>query len=215
MSVKYPRTPHLPFSCSVASDDKTIKDSDLAFLMSGVPLVVTEKMDGGNLTMTSTEFHGRSLSSTSNPWDTPAKALWATIRHDIPEGWRITGESMHARRSVSYEGLASPFLVFGVWDADNNLLSWDSMVEWTELLGLTLVPLLYRGNDWKAAISAWSSNLNDDISEGFVVRLDDLIPYDEFGTKVAKYVRANHVRTTAAWRNRDDFALNTYAPVSQ
>lgn len=210
MSVKYPRTPHLPFSCSVSSDDKTIKDQDLEFLKSGVPLVVSEKMDGGNLTMTSKEFHGRSLSSSSNPWDTPAKALWASVRYDIPEGWRITGESMHARRSVSYEGLASPFLVFGVWDEKNNLLSWDGIIEWATLLGLHTVPLLYRGTDWNEAISAWGKTLNDEISEGYVVRHDAPIAYDEFGTRVAKYVRANHVRTASSWRNRDDYALNTY-----
>lgn len=205
---KYPRTAHLPTSEGSTSDDKWASKETLAYLASGINLVVSEKMDGGNLTFTRSHFYGRSMDSTSNPWDIPAKALWASLRHDIPEGWRLSGESMYARRSVSYDRLEGLYIVFGIWDETNTLLAWDDMVEWCELLGLPTAPVLYRGTDFKEATSVWKKTTNSDVSEGFVVRDSGRITYEDFPKKFAKHVRANHVRTAANWRNRDDFALN-------
>ena len=37
--------------------------------------------------------------------------------------------------------------------------------------------------------------------EGYVIRLKDSFHYDEFGTSVAKFVRANHVQTDQHWRH--------------
>lgn len=207
---KYPRTPHLRTSPGATSDDKWLKDDALAHLSSGVELVVTEKMDGGNLTMTRNHFFARSLDSGSNVWDFPAKALWASLRYEIPEGWRVTGESMYARRSVSYDELPGPFIVFGIWNDEGDLLSWDDMNEWAELLGLPVAPLLYRGTDFDAATKAWASSLDVEKSEGFVLRDAGKIPGKRFASFVAKWVRANHVRTDANWRSRDDFDTNTF-----
>lgn len=208
--VKYPRTPHLPSSPGSTSDDKWASPQTLKFLKSGIELVVTEKMDGSNLSLTRNHFFGRSLDATSNPWDTPVKSSWASMRYDIPEGYRISGESLYARRSVSYDSLPSNFIVFGIWDETNTLLGWDEMNEWAELLNLSVVPLLYRGTDFKKAVSAWTEQKNDKTSEGFVLRDAGRIPYADFNKHVAKYVRANHVQTSADWRSRDDFALNGF-----
>lgn len=208
--IKYPRTPHLPSSPGATSDDKWASKEALAYLASGVELITTEKMDGGGLTWSRDHFHGRSIDSGTHAWDTQARAQWAQKRYDIPEGWRVSGESMYARRSVAYDNLPGVFIVFGVWDESNTLLDWDSMVEWAELLDLPVVPLLYRGSDFSEAISIWALTHNTDTSEGFVVRDAGRIAYDDFGNKVAKYVRANHVQTADNWRHRDDFALNTF-----
>lgn len=209
-SVKYPRTPHLPFSPGATSDDKHITKETLAYLQSGIDLVVSEKFDGGNLTFGRGDksFFARSLDSGTHSWDTKAKALWAKIRWDIPEGWRISGESLYARRSVAYENLEDIYLVFGIWDETNTLLDWDSMVEYASLLGLSTVSVLYRGSDFKEAVTAWEKVRDTQSSEGFVLRSAGRIAYEEFGTNFAKWVRANHVTTDASWRGRDDWAVN-------
>lgn len=208
---KYPRTPHLPISPGATSDDKHSSKKALDFLKSGVQLVVTEKMDGGNLTFYRDNFHGRSLTSGTHTWDTAAKALWAQIHNEIPEGWRISGESMYARRSVSYDNLPGVYMVFGIWNENNDLISWDDTVEWCNLLELPHVPVIYRGNDFDKAISAWFDNHNSETSEGFVVRNAGSFAYEDFAMNVSKFVRADHVRTNADWRHRADFDVNTFA----
>lgn len=207
---KYPRTPHLPESQTISSDDKKATPATISYLQSGIELVVSEKMDGGNVTFMRNHFFSRSLDSGTHLWDTRAKQLHAKIAHEIPDKWRISGESMYARRSVDYNNLPGVFMVFGIWDDTNTLLSWDETHEYTDMLSLPMVPLLYRGTDYAQAISVWGKKLNDEISEGFVIRDAGKIAYNDFTQKAAKYVRANHVRTSAGWRGRDDFALNTF-----
>lgn len=207
---KYPRTPHLPFSPGATSDDKWASPETLDYLQSGIDLAVSEKMDGGNISMMRDYFYGRSLDSGVHAWDTHAKQLHARIAHEIPDRWRISGESMYARRSVSYEDLPGVYMVFAIWDETNTMLSWDEMVEYAGMLDLPVVPLLYRGNSYKDAVKVWESTTNDEVSEGFVVRDAGRIPYLEFDQRVVKWVRQNHVRTRADWRHRDDFAVNTF-----
>ncbi|MEV7227628.1 RNA ligase family protein [Polymorphospora sp. NPDC051019] len=203
---KYPRTHHLPGSPGATADDRRLPD------LSGLTgeLVVTEKMDGGNVTFTREAMYARSVDSGTHVWDRPAKAVWARVAHDVPAGWRISGESMWARRSVGYDDLPGVFLVFGVWDADDTLLGWDDTEQWAALLGLPLVPVLHRGADLAAALGAWAGCRDATTSEGFVVRPAGPVPASEFAHRVGKWVRAGHVRTTAAWRHRDDFATNGF-----
>lgn len=208
---KYPRTPHLPFSPGAANDDRIVSADDYAAFARLNNYVVTEKMDGGNVTMTRNHFFARSLDSGTHPWDAPVKALWGQVRFEIPEGWRVSGESMYARRSVGYDNLSAYYLVFGIWDDDDVLLGWDDTVEFSSLIGLSTVPVIYRGNNFDAATIAWESNGLAGTSEGFVVRNPESIPLDAFGQNVLKFVRANHVTTSADWRHRDDFALNKLA----
>lgn len=209
--LKYPRTPHLPYSLGMTSDDKKISAHGLEFLKDDAhELIVTEKMDGSNYTMTRSACFGRSVDARSNHWDNYAKRLWASINYDIPVGWRVTGENMYARKSVAYDNLQGAFLIFGIWDTQDNLLSWDEMNEYASLLGLPVVRLLYRGYDFESASKAWGEVLNDEISEGFVMRHSRKIPADKFSERVAKYVRANHVRTEDTWRHRDDYEVNTF-----
>jgi hypothetical protein len=207
---KYPRTFHLPQSETITPDDKRAGPETIAYLSSGIDLIVTEKMDGGNITMMRDYFYSRSIDSGTHLWDTPSKVVHARIAHDIPDKWRISGESVYARRSVSYDNLPGPFIMFGIWDETNTLLPWDEMNEWAELFELPVVPVLYRGNDFNEATKAWGKVRNSDTSEGYVVRDSGSIAYDDFSLKAAKYVRFNHVRTDAGWRGRDDFELNTF-----
>ncbi|MEU4687665.1 RNA ligase family protein [Actinoplanes sp. NPDC023714] len=205
--MKYPRTFHLPGSPGATSDDRV--QHDLSWLDG--ELVVTEKMDGGNLTFTRDAMYARSLDSGTQPWDRPAKALWAMTAHRIPDEWRVCGESMWARRSIAYADLPGVFLVFGIWDETDTLLGWDDTVDWAQRLELPVVPVLYRGGSLSEACAAWSRQRSEDRSEGYVVRAAGRIPAADFDHRVLKWVRAGHVRTEASWRHRDDFAVNEFA----
>ncbi len=207
---KHPHTPHLPFSLSVQEDDFIINPKALKFLQSGIPLVTTSKMDGGSVTYYPDFFHARSIDSGTHKWDQPAKKVWARIHNDIPEGWRITGESMYARRSVGYENLPGPFLLYAVWNDKNEMLTWDEIEQWANLWEIPTVPVLYKGNDYNEAIKAWGRNHSPENSEGFVLRNAGSFTYDDFENNIAKMVRANHIQTSDDWRRRDDFALNTF-----
>lgn len=208
---KYPHTPHLPWSGSITDDDVTATNETLDFLSSGIDLVVTEKMDGGNLSLYRDDFHARSLDAKSQPWDYYAKAVWNQVKYSIPDGVRISAESVHARRSVSYDSLAGPILIFGAW-RNEVLLSWDETEEVAETLGLPTVPVIYRGSDIDEALKAWeTSGRTTDDSEGFVIRDAGSFSKDDFYLHMSKWVRKNHVRTSDDWRRRNDFDLNGYA----
>ncbi|MBM2621259.1 RNA ligase family protein [Actinoplanes sp. LDG1-06] len=205
--MKYPRTFHLPDSPGATDDDKV--QHDLTWLDG--ELVVTEKLDGGNLTFTRDAMYGRSPDSGTQPWDRPAKALWAMTSYRIPDDWRVCGESMWARRSIPYSDLPGVFIVFGIWDETDTLLGWDDTVDWAQRLELPVVPVLYRGGSLSEARAAWAAQREPETSEGFVVRAAGRIPADQFAVRVLKWVRSDHVRTPDSWRHRDDFAVNEFA----
>ena len=206
--VKYPRTPHLPWSPGMTSDDRVVSQDGI-FTLSSSPLVMTEKMDGGNVTLMRDAFYARSTDSGTPRWEKFAKAEWARVAHDIPDGWRVSAESMWARRSVPYEGLDSPVLVFGMW-SKTSLLSWEDTQEWAAILGLSTVPVLGSPDSLDSAHGLWLSQRDERSSEGFVVRDSREFPAEQFPLRVAKWVRANHVRTSAAWRHQSTFPTNKF-----
>ena len=206
--VKYPRTPHLPWSPGMTSGDRVVSQDGMHTL-SASPLVVTEKMDGGNVTLMRDAFYARSMDSGTPRWEKFAKAEWARVAHEIPDGWRVSAESMWARRSVPYEGLDSPILVFGMW-SKTSLLSWEDTQEWAAILELSTVPVLGLPHSLVGAHGLWVSQRDERSSEGFVVRDSREFPAEQFPLRVAKWVRANHVRTSAAWRHQSTFPTNKF-----
>jgi hypothetical protein len=84
-------------------------------------------------------------------------------------------------------------------------------VDWAERLELPVVPVLYRGASLSEARAAWALQRDASASEGFVLRSAGRIPAAEFSHRLLKWVRAEHVRTDAAWRHRDDFEVNEFA----
>jgi len=207
---KYPRTVHLPNSGGKTDDDLTIRDSSYLHLSKMKDFVVTEKMDGGNLTMTRNHFFARSLDSGTHLWDTYARGMWASLRWNIPEGWRVSGESLYARRSVPYDNLEAYYLVYGIWDAEDNLIDWDTTVLAAEAWGFKMVPLLYRGPSFIDAMEAWETVCDPETSEGFVIRNAKMIRAGTLAmySERAKWVRPNHVQTRDDWRHRTDFEVN-------
>lgn len=195
MFVKYPRTPHLPYSLGCTSDDKVLS-SDTHF-SDMTKIVVTEKMDGENFSGYRDGCHARSLDSATHPSRDFVKKMWYDIKHLIPEGWRFCGENLYARHAIHYTNLPSFLLIFSIWDDNNNALSWDETVQWCELLGLTHVPVLYQGVYDRTIIKSLYTPDNNEMMEGFVVRNADSFHYDQFNENVAKFVRENHVQNGA------------------
>src|SRR5690625_4496339 len=66
---KYPRTPHLPWSPGCADDDRIISAESLRVL-DALPTVITEKMDGGNITLMRDAMYARSVDSGTPVWET-------------------------------------------------------------------------------------------------------------------------------------------------
>lgn len=192
--IKYPRTPHLPWSPGASSDDVfTIDCSPFV----GKNIVITEKMDGENTTLYCDHLHARSVDSRGHASRTWVKQWHQSIAHEIPHGWRICGENLYAKHSVGYEQLLSYFYGFSVWNAENICLSWAETCEWFSLLGIYHPPVLYKGQ-WDEAICRTLS-IDTECVEGYVVRLADAFSYADFANSVAKWVRAQHVQTSQHW----------------
>ena len=196
MLVKYPKTMHLPFSPGLQNDDRLIQDLD--FLEASGDIIITEKRDGENTTMHHDRVHARSLDSRhhlSRDW---VKSLHGQIKRDIPIDMRICGENIYALHSIEYTGLETYFEVFNIWK-ETTCLSWNDTLEWCELLGLKTVPVLYRG-PWDTDIVKGILDGEDmNRVEGYVVRVAKSFELANFDTRIAKYVRKNHVQTDELW----------------
>ena len=196
--VKYPRTYHLPWSPGMNRDDRMMTDVGI---FENKPIMICEKLDGENTSMYTDYLHARSIDTLSHPSRNWVKNLWAQIGYNIPQGWRVCGENMYAKHAIHYSiennnALSTYFYMFSIWDDNNMCLSWDETIEWAELLGFTLVPVLYDG--------IWDMKVIDELNkqmelspntiEGYVVRLKREYHYSEFKNVCGKYVRKNHVQ---------------------
>ncbi|MFJ5220185.1 RNA ligase family protein [Streptomyces sp. NPDC088354] len=193
MRTHYPRTPHLPWSPGAASDDVRARDLDG---LRGREVVVTEKLDGENTTLYTDGLHARSPDSVHHPSRAWVKALQGRIGPGIPAGRRVCGENLFARHSLAYEALDSWFYGFSVWDGDD-CLDWDSTTRFLHRLGVPVPPVLWRGTFDERALRAL--RVDTTRQEGWVVRTTEGFRREEFGRRVAKWVRPDHVRTDTHW----------------
>lgn len=189
--IKYPRTPHLPGSPGTTSDDKIL--TDLRHF-AGKEVVVTEKRDGENTSLYATGLHARSRDSRSHPSRSWLFGWHATVRHTIPQDWRVCGEYLYARHSLGYNNLRSYFEAFSVWNDRNEALSWDDTVAFCEERGIVVVPTLWRGVFSEKQIAAIVKEIDTQVQEGFVVRLADAFAFEQFPVSLAKWVRKGHVQ---------------------
>lgn len=191
---KYPRTPHLPWSAGATIDDERIVQ--LSHFV-GRQVVVSEKMDGENTTLYRDHVHARSLDSRHHPSRDWLKQWHAKIRLEIPQGWRVCGENLYAKHSISYHDLESFFYGFSIWNSENQCLSWPETIEWFDLLNIVYPRILYQGLWHEERIR--QLRIDEQLSEGYVIRTVDGFAYQDFAVNVAKYVRAHHVQTTEHW----------------
>lgn len=190
---KYPRTYHLPWSPGSTTDDKKMVSVDL---FSGQRVVITEKMDGENTTLTREKTYARSPDSRNHISREWIKNFWSKIAYLIPKNIRVCGENMYAKHSIHYNDLLNYFLGFSVWHNDL-CLSWKETACLFNLLGIESVPILYRGMYNQKVIDKLSG-----YKEGYVIRLEDSFHRNIFKNVVGKYVRKNHVQTDKHWRHQ-------------
>ena len=202
---KYPRTPHLPCSPGTTSDDKKLTLAQLEAYYSGTDVTYTEKMDGENTTMYSNHIHARSVDSRHHPSRDWVKRFHSELAHDIPPSWRICGENLFAKHSISYDNLDSYFYGFSIWNEKNICLSWEETLMWFEMLGIQPVPVIKDGPPitCTSAVESLGKKLVSQGKEGFVARRSKCFEYSHFEKSVVKYVRANHVQTTEHWAHTE------------
>lgn len=194
--VKYPRTHHFPWSGTISSDDR--KHSDLSH-MEGIEYVFTTKMDGECTTFSSADCYARSLDSRHASWQSWVRALHASLAHEIPTDWRLCGENLFAGHSIKYDKLESFFYLFSIWNERNEALSWDDTTAYADILGLTTVPVLWRGPFSIKIAQHIAKDLDPNTTEGYVARPVANFTFSDFRRVVGKYVRPNHVTTQAHW----------------
>ena len=197
--VKYPRTYHLPWSPGLTDDDRLLPSPSV---FEGREVVITEKMDGENTTLYRDYMHARSLDEDHHESRGWVKKLHAEICWNIPEGWRICGENLYALHSIGYPALPSYFMVFSIWDQNNICQSWDDTVDYAAVLGLEMVPVIYRGMWDEKFVRSIGDKLDTSKTEGYTVRVTSAYPYGAFRKSIAKYVRKGHVQTTHNWKMR-------------
>lgn len=200
-SIKYPRTFHHVLSPGIHSDDKIVDDLSV---IKKTEIIIMEKLDGENTTMTNKIFHARSLDSPYNFTRAFIKQLHDIIKYDIPENWRLCGENVSYYHSIEYDNLESFFYLFGIWNDKNENLSWDIVKEWAEILDLATPREFYRGpydekivKDIIKDIEKYNLNNKKNQIEGFVARNVDSFHYDDFTKNVFKWVRNGHVQPSA------------------
>lgn len=203
--VKYPRTFHLPWSFGRTKDDRVLQSLTQ---FKDREVIVTEKYDGENVSIYHDGYvHAKSVDYISTPDCGRIKALAKEIKTDIPYGWRVCGENLVRKHSIHYNNLPNKngrffFQLFGIWQS-NTCLDWDETVQWAELIGLPVVPVIYQGvfdeKSLKEAVENYKKTKVDEF-EGYVVRPRDSYTLKEHKTLVGKFVRANHVQTTYHWR---------------
>jgi hypothetical protein len=205
---KYPRTPHLPFSRSVTSDD--ITGTNWVFLQEGSEVVVTEKMDGECTTLYHDRFHARSMDSMYHPSRSWVANLWGNVRWQLPPWRRLVVENVYAEHSIRYDQL--PTFAYGITVIDllndegqgsmsgtPTVLAWDSILEVFSEVGITPVPTLYRGKTSLAHLRSLFKTLDTSRQEGLVVRTAGSFLEEDFGKNVGKAVRVGHVTTSEMW----------------
>ena len=197
--IKYPRTPHLSFSEGATKDDRILTSDDI---FKDKEVVVTVKMDGENSTIYHDgTYHARSLSSIHRDYHSWLLSYIPTIQYMIPEWYRLCGEYMYAKHSISYDDLESYFLAFCLWNDKNESVSWDEFEKFCTDNHIAYVPVIYRGIYDRELIESLAKQIVAKNQEGLVVRNVDSFHFSEFSNNVAKYVRKDHVQTDEHWSN--------------
>jgi hypothetical protein len=198
LRVKHPRIAHLPWSGH--ADDGDLRTTSVSTLV-GREVVVLEKRDGENTTLYCDHHHARSVMSGAHPSRSKISALHAAVAAWIAPDMRICGENVSAVHSLRYHALRSIFEVFSAWRGDM-CLGWDNTEELAHDIGLSVVPVLWRGT-WDDALvrSIDVTRLAGDPCEGYVVRPAGSFTASEFADVVLK-LRAVRVTSDEHWMHK-------------
>jgi hypothetical protein len=214
MKTKYPRSYHFPYSPGAKNDDRI--NNDVSTLL-GPDIIITEKMDGSNTAFSNEAVFGRShVEPTKNSWDVKMWELHSRIKSDIEDEMFIFGENMYGVHSIEYSELTSYFYIFGIRHK-NTWLSWDDVEEYSYLLDIPTVPVLFKGMTTvdkvleKLVIDLASQpSALGGLREGVVVRLRNSFQDEDFSNSLLKYVRKDHINTDIHWSKNYKKAVLKY-----
>jgi hypothetical protein len=165
-------------------------------------VVITEKMDGENTTIYNKGTHARSIDGRNHLSRSWMKQYAATISPYLNENEKICGEYLYAQHSIPYENLDSYFYGFS-WFIGDVIQDWDSTMTKFDSIGISSVPILYRGFLTEKVLNQVIDELDISKQEGFVVRSIEQIDLSDFSKMVGKYVRKNHVQTDTHWMHSE------------
>lgn len=214
MKTKYPRTYHFRFSPGAKNDDRI--NDDFSNLLKK-DIVINEKIDGSNTAFSNRAVFGRShVEPTKNSWDVKMWELHSRIKSDIEDEMFIFGENMYGVHSIEYSELTSYFYIFGI-RYKNTWLSWDDVEEYSYLLDIPTVPVLFKGMTSMASILeklvkdyASQPSALGGLREGVVVRLRNSFQDEDFSNSLLKYVRKDHINTDIHWSKNYKKAVLKY-----
>lgn len=144
---------------------------------------------------------------------------WVYAKHsihygcDCEEPCEDVGPSLSELTGVNDE--RAYFQVFGVYDKELNLwLSWPETERVADELGFPTTPVIYCEDDMDTAtfeteaearqtLLEYAHNVIDNGGEGIVVRTKFPYHYGQFGRRLGKYVRENHVKTDEHWSHSE------------
>lgn len=210
---KYPRTYHLPFSPEVHSDDKVCDISDIQKIIDNeIPVVISEKLDGGNTCLSPEGVFARShAQQTSCSSFNYIKNVhyYPHLQSIKGSNIKVFGENMFAIHSIEYSNLKDYFYMFNILKQNENVyMDLDGLVSWATIHDMKVVPMVYIGEiesmNWLESFLEEELKKPSELGgerEGFVLRVQNEFHEDDFSKSVFKYVRKNHVQQNADhWR---------------
>ena len=207
MDAKYPKTLYWPWSPSIGRDDGVHPDPS-RFV--GEPVVVTEKLDGGNTLLHAGKVYARSvLAPSEGKWMAMVKKhhAWKVQEPSV----RLYGEDIYGVHSIEYEPVPEheTFYAFALRDAGGAFASFAEVEAYAKERQIPVVPVLFKGRFRSVAeIRAFVERAHGESSmlggerEGVVLRLARGFPTPEFPSNVCKSVRPDHVQSDEHWTRK-------------
>lgn len=202
--MKYPRTSYWPFSPFKGRNDGIHTDPS-HFV--GVPVVITEKLDGSNILLHGGNVYGRGVA-------VPSEEKWMAMvkKH---HAWKITesnmylyGEDIYGVHSITYNAVPEnrTFYAFSMRDETGAFSSFTEMSDYAVRKCIPVIPVLFKGIfDSIAEVRSFVNQAHEEPSvlggerEGIVMRLACGFAESEFPHNICKSVRVGHVKNTEHW----------------
>ena len=205
---KWPSTLNWPWSPTKHDDDSTHSDPE-RFV--NVPVVITEKLDGGNTGLFRGDVYARSVMSPSRDgWMGMVRKHHAWKTHALDPNLVFNGEDLFGIHSIEYDPLREDqtFYLFGVRHVDTPAVirRWASIERHAAELNVPTVPVLFQGvfgsvneiTKWFETHLREPSSIGGKDREGFVIRIAELCT--DWAHDACKFIRPKHIQTDEHWR---------------
>ncbi len=206
---KYPSTFYFPFSPIPKEHTKDVGNVES---LVGVPLVITKKMDGSNVKLTSEFVAARNSINADHKSFDMLKAFHSTIKHMIAPSIDLFGEWLYAKHSIHYKkenAVPNYLMLFAAYDTKQRLwLQWQVIESIATHLNIPTVPVIEMevvyDKKWQLekSIKEIGERVIQQGHEGIVVRSCYGFHYSQLSDWVMKYVRPNHVQTDKHWMSQ-------------